>query len=80
VFASASKLEQKTKAEQSIATQIAALHEMVFRLTKGHGEQKKQAEEQKVLYEKQVTEFGAVKKALYEETEKHNRTSALLQA
>ena len=51
VFASSSELERKRKAEQSIADQIAALREMVLQLIKGQEEQKKQAEEQKVLYE-----------------------------
>ena len=80
VFASSSELERKRKAEQSIADQIAALREMVLQLIKGQEEQKKQAEEQKVLYEKQAVELGAVNKALREETEKHGRTIALLEA
>jgi hypothetical protein len=73
VFASSSELEQKRKAEQSIANQIAALREMVLQLIKGQ-------EEQKVLYERQAAELGVVNKALYEETKKHSRTIALLEA
>jgi hypothetical protein len=80
VFASSSELERKRNAEQSIADQIAALREMVLQLIKGQEEQKKQAEEQKVLYEKQAAELGVMNKALYEETEKHSRTIALLEA
>ncbi|KAM0701564.1 hypothetical protein Q7P35_010472 [Cladosporium inversicolor] len=45
VFASSSELEQKRKAEQSMADQIAALREMVLQLIKGQEEQKKQTEE-----------------------------------
>jgi hypothetical protein len=84
VFASSSELERKRKAEQSMADQIAALREMVLQLIKGQEEQKKQAEEQKVLYEnlyeKQTAELGVVNKALREEIEKHGRTIALLEA
>jgi hypothetical protein len=80
VFASSSELERKRKAEQSMADQIAALREMVLQLIKGQEEQKKQTEEQKVLYERQAAELGAVNKALREETEKHSRTIALLEA
>lgn len=80
VFASSSELERKRKAEQSMADQIAALREMVLQLIKGQEEQKKQAEEQRLLYEKQAAELGAVHKTLREETEKHGRTIALLEA
>jgi hypothetical protein len=80
VFASSSELERKRKAEQSMADQIAALREMVLQLIKGQEEQEKQAEEQRLLHEKQAAELGAVHKALREETEKHGRTIALLEA
>lgn len=73
VFASSSELERKRKAEQSMADQIAALREMVLQLIKGQ-------EEQRLLYEKQAAELGAVNKALREEAEKHGRTLALLEA
>ena len=63
-----------------MADQIAALREMVLQLIKGQEEQKKQAEEQKALYERQAVELGAVNRALREETEKHGRTIALLEA
>ena len=53
---------------------------MVLQLIKGQEEQKRQTEEQKVLYERQTAELGAVNKALREETEKHSRTIALLEA
>jgi predicted RNA-binding Zn ribbon-like protein len=80
VFASSSELERKRKAEQSIADQIAALREIVLQLIKGQEEQKRQTEEQKVLYERQAAELGAVNKALREETEKHSRIITLLEA
>jgi hypothetical protein len=73
VFASSSELERKRKAEQSMADQIAALREMVLQLIRGQ-------EEQKLFYEKQAAELGAVHKALREETEKHGRTITLLEA
>jgi hypothetical protein len=66
VFASASELERERKAEQSMADQIAALLEMVLQLIKGQ-------EEQRILYEKQAAELGAVNKVLREETEEHGR-------
>jgi hypothetical protein len=50
-----------------MANQIAALREIVLQLIRGQ-------EEQKLLYEKQAVELGAVHKALREETEKHGRT------
>jgi hypothetical protein len=46
---------------------------MVIQLIKGQ-------EEQKALYEKQAAELSAVNKALHNESEKHSRSTALLEA
>jgi hypothetical protein len=53
VFASSSELEQKRKAEQSTADQIAALCEMVLLLIKGQ-------EAQRVSQKQEVEELKAI--------------------
>jgi hypothetical protein len=60
-----------------MANQIVALRDMVLQLIKGQEEQKKQAEEQRALYEKQAAELKA---ALCDESKKHGYTITLLEA
>jgi hypothetical protein len=64
VFASSSELEQKRKAEQSIANQISALREMVLQLIKGQEAQREQAEAERVSQKQEVEELKAIIQSL----------------